>query len=35
MMVARGLAHEVAFACREDVFPIVPVLEHGRLRPVS
>jgi 2-phosphosulfolactate phosphatase len=34
MMAARGLAHEVEFACREDVFPIVPVLEHGCLRPL-
>lgn len=32
MMVARGLAHEVEFACRFDVFPIVPVMEGGRLR---
>ena len=32
MMVARGLAHEVEFACRRDVFPVVPVLEQGRLR---
>ena len=32
MMAARGLAHEVEFACRRDVFPVVPALEHGRLR---
>jgi 2-phosphosulfolactate phosphatase len=32
MMAARGLAHEVEFACRRDVFPVVPVLERGRLR---
>lgn len=32
MMVARGLAHEVEFACRFDAFPVVPVLEGGRLR---
>jgi len=32
MMAARGLAHEVEFACRVDAFPIVPVLEGGRLR---
>jgi 2-phosphosulfolactate phosphatase len=32
MMGARGLAHEVEFACRRDVFPVVPVLERGRLR---
>jgi len=32
MMAARGLAHEVEFACRVDAFPIVPVLEAGRLR---
>ncbi len=31
MMAARGLAHEVEFACRFDAFPIVPVLEGGRL----
>lgn len=32
MMAARGLAHEVQFACRFDAFPVVPVLEDGRLR---
>lgn len=32
MLVARGLAHEVEFACRFDAFPVVPVLEGGRLR---
>jgi len=32
MMVARGLAHEVEFACRFDAYPIVPVMEEGRLR---
>jgi 2-phosphosulfolactate phosphatase len=32
MMVARGLAHEVEFACRRDIFPVVPALEGGRLR---
>jgi len=32
LMVARGLAHEVEFACRLDAFPVVPVLEQGRLR---
>ena len=31
MMAARGLAHEVEFACRFDAYPIVPVLEGGRL----
>ena len=31
MMVARGLAHEVEFACRRDLYPIVPALERGRL----
>jgi 2-phosphosulfolactate phosphatase len=35
MMAARGLAHEVEFACRRDAFPVVPVLEQGRLRLVS
>jgi len=34
MMAKRGLAHEVEFACRFDAFPIVPVLEDGRLRCV-
>jgi 2-phosphosulfolactate phosphatase len=32
MMSARGLAHEVEFACRTDAFPVVPALEGGRLR---
>jgi 2-phosphosulfolactate phosphatase len=32
MMVARGLAREVEFACRLDAFRVVPVLEQGRLR---
>jgi 2-phosphosulfolactate phosphatase len=32
MMVSKGLAREVEFACRFDAFPVVPVLEHGRLR---
>ncbi len=32
MMVARGLAHEVEFACRFDAFPIVPVLDGDKLR---
>ncbi|HWV88643.1 MAG TPA: 2-phosphosulfolactate phosphatase [Burkholderiales bacterium] len=35
MMAARGLAHEVEFACRRDAFPVVPALEHGRLRLVA
>lgn len=35
MMVSRGLAHEVEFACREDAFPVVPALQHGRLRLVA
>jgi len=35
MMVARGLAREVEFACRRDIFPVVPALEQGRLRLVS
>jgi len=34
MMAARGLAHEVDFACRFDSFPVVPVLEGGRVRCV-
>jgi 2-phosphosulfolactate phosphatase len=32
MMARRGLGHEVEFACRFDAFPVVPVLETGRLR---
>jgi 2-phosphosulfolactate phosphatase len=35
MMVARGLAHEVEFACRRDLYPVVPALEQGRLRLVA
>jgi 2-phosphosulfolactate phosphatase len=35
MMAARGLAHEVEFACRVDAFPVVPALESGRLRLVA
>ena len=35
MMVSRGLGEEVEFACRRDAFPVVPVLEQGRLRLVS
>jgi 2-phosphosulfolactate phosphatase len=35
MMAARGLAHEVEFACRRDAFAVVPALEHGRLRLVA
>jgi 2-phosphosulfolactate phosphatase len=31
IMAARGLAHEVEFACRFDAFPIVPALEGNRL----
>ena len=32
MMAGRGLAHEVEFACRFDAYPVVPVLDRGRLR---
>ena len=35
MMSARGLQHEVEFACRIDEFPVVPVLDEGRLRLVA
>jgi 2-phosphosulfolactate phosphatase len=35
MMVARGLRHEVEFACRTDAFPVVPALEGGLLRLVD
>jgi 2-phosphosulfolactate phosphatase len=31
MMAARGLAREVEFACRRDVYPVIPVLENGKL----
>jgi 2-phosphosulfolactate phosphatase len=34
MMVERGLAREVEFACRRDAFPVVPALEDGHLRLV-
>jgi 2-phosphosulfolactate phosphatase len=32
MMRRRGLAREVEFASREDAFPVVPVLQDGKLR---
>jgi 2-phosphosulfolactate phosphatase len=35
MMVKRGLASEVEFACRVDHLPVVPAMEDGRLRLVS
>jgi len=35
MMSARGLQHEVEFACRIDAFPVVPALEEGRLRLIA
>jgi len=35
MMAARGLRHEVEFACRMDEHPVVPALEQGRLRLVT
>ena len=35
MMAARGLGREVEFACRMDVYPVVPVLEQGRLRVLA
>jgi 2-phosphosulfolactate phosphatase len=35
MMSARGLKHEVEFACRIDAFPVVPALDEGRLRLVA
>jgi 2-phosphosulfolactate phosphatase len=35
MMSARGLRHEVEFACRVDAFPVVPALEAGVLRLVD
>ena len=35
MMAARGLAEEVAFACRFDAFPVVPELRGGRLELIG
>jgi len=35
MMSARGLRHEVEFACRVDAFRVVPALDQGRLRLVA
>jgi 2-phosphosulfolactate phosphatase len=35
LMAARGLAHEVEFACRLDAFPVLPVLERGSLKLVG
>jgi 2-phosphosulfolactate phosphatase len=32
MMAGRGLAHEVEFACRRDLYPVVAALESGRVR---
>jgi 2-phosphosulfolactate phosphatase len=32
MMVSKGLAREVEFACRLDALPVIPVLERRRLR---
>jgi 2-phosphosulfolactate phosphatase len=32
MMAGRGLAHEVEFACRRDLYPVVPALEAGKVR---
>lgn len=35
LMARKGLSHEVAFACRENEYTVVPVLEGGRLRLLS
>jgi 2-phosphosulfolactate phosphatase len=35
MMVARGLAREVEFACRRDAFPVIAALDGGTLRVVA
>ena len=35
MMQGRGLADEVDYAARSDVFDVVPKFEDGRLRPVE
>ena len=32
MMVAKGLAREVEFACRLDALPVVPILHQGKLK---
>lgn len=32
MMVERGLAREVEFACRRDLFAVVPTLQSGKLK---
>ena len=32
IMVAKGLAREVEFACRFDALPVIPALERDRLR---
>jgi phosphosulfolactate phosphohydrolase-like enzyme len=32
MMAAKGLAREVEFACRLDAFPVVPILQQGKLK---
>ena len=32
MMVTKGLAREVEFACRLDALPVVAILENGRVR---
>jgi 2-phosphosulfolactate phosphatase len=31
MMAARGLAHEVEYACKRDIHPVIPVLHAGKL----
>jgi 2-phosphosulfolactate phosphatase len=35
MMQGRGLADEVDYAARNDLFDVVPKFEEGRLRPVA
>ncbi len=35
MMSARGLAHEVEYACRRDAHPVIAALEKGRLSDIS
>jgi 2-phosphosulfolactate phosphatase len=35
VMAARGLQHEVEFACRFDAFPVVPAFAGGRLRLIA
>jgi 2-phosphosulfolactate phosphatase len=35
MMVARGLAREVEFACQRDTLPVIAALDGGTLRVIA